>query len=135
MQLAGGHGGTFMDNSTVSVVLGQLRTVLAAVGGLLVMRGFLSDETLNQIIGVVVIIVPAVWSAWDKIQSERASKAREVVALNAGIQVADATVGKTNPVSAAAAPAVLEAVATYAPLPVAQSITTASSLGKGVAKP
>lgn len=109
-----------MNDATMNVLLGQLRTVLAAIGGLLVARGMITADGLNEIIGAVVICVPAIWSAWQKIQDERAAKAREVIAVNAGIAHADATAGVTPTASAATAPQIIAAAAAAPAPPIAE---------------
>ena len=57
-----------MNEQAMMVLLGQIRTILAAIGGVMVARGLVSDDLVNSIIGAIVIIVPAVWSAWEKIK-------------------------------------------------------------------
>src|SRR5450759_4753267 len=97
-----------MDDATKQALFSAFRSILIAAGAALTAKGYLDDATVNSMVGAAMVIAPAIWGIFDKMRSEQATKAREVVALNAGIQVADATPGKTNPVSAAAAPAVLE---------------------------
>jgi hypothetical protein len=109
-----------MNDQTMGVVLGQLRTVLAAIGGLLVARGMVTADGLNEIIGAVVICVPAIWSAWEKIKADQAAAAKAHDALNAGIALANASPVNLAPVSAVDAPAVLAGVAASPPVPVVQ---------------
>src|SRR5450759_813680 len=89
-----------MDDQTQQVLFGQIRTALAAIGGALVTQGIVSSGTVNIVLGIIMAIIPLVWSAWAHIQAERKTKVREVIALNAGVVVADSTVGATPPVSA-----------------------------------
>jgi Na+-transporting methylmalonyl-CoA/oxaloacetate decarboxylase beta subunit len=48
---------------TAEVAWGIVRTVLAAAAGVLVTKGYVSADTLNQIIGAVGVIFVGVWSA------------------------------------------------------------------------
>ncbi len=70
------------------VLMGQIRTVLATVGGGLVAHGYINDSTLNLWIGIVMALVPVVWSAYSKFNAEKKTAVREVAAVNAGVAVA-----------------------------------------------
>jgi len=113
-----------MDPTTQAVLLGQLRTALASIGGALVMQGYVSSTTMNLALGIVMALVPLVWSAWVHIQAERATKSREAVALNVGIVLADKTAGPTAPVPPEQAAKIIEAVAPTLPVPPVESSTT-----------
>lgn len=52
---------------------GIARALLAAIGGILVTRGFIDAETLNTVIGALVTLGVAAWSVWSK-RSEAAKK-------------------------------------------------------------
>jgi len=57
------------------------------------------------------------WSAWAHFQTEKKTKARESVAVNVGIAVADRTSGLTPAVAPVNAPAVIEAFTPVVPEP------------------
>ncbi len=78
------------------VLMGQIRTILATVGGGLVAHGYINDSTLNLVIGVIMSLIPPVWSAYSKFNAEKKVQVREVAAVNAGVAVAaTGTVGPT----------------------------------------
>lgn len=123
-----------MNEETKQAILSALRSILIAAGSALTAKGYIDDLTVSSVVGATMVIIPAIWGVLNKINAEKAAKEREVVALNAGIVIADATVGKTNPVSSASTPAVLEAVAATTPTPAASPFVTVTR-GKGIAKP
>ena len=43
-------------------IIGIIRAVLAAGGGLLVQRGYVAQQTLTTIVGAVITLVAAAWS-------------------------------------------------------------------------
>ena len=99
-----------MDNATLQALLSATRSVLIAIGAALVARGYLSNENANEITGGLLVIVPLLWGIAQKFWSERGAKTREVIAVNSGILVADATIGRTTPVAPAQVPQLLEAI-------------------------
>jgi hypothetical protein len=104
------------DPSTKSV-LTAIQALLMAVGGALVNRGYTDNETVKEIVGAFMVLLPAMWAAIDHYRAEEATKAREAVAVNVGIAVADRTPGVTSPVPADKAPAVIEAFRPVVPAP------------------
>lgn len=68
-----------MDNA---VILGILRTVLAAAGGILVTKGYLDDATLQQVVGAVIAIIAAVWSVISKKSAAKTVATAAVTGLN-----------------------------------------------------
>jgi hypothetical protein len=100
-----------MDDVTKQALLSALRSILAVVGGSLVAHGVINEGAFNEILGAVMVIIPIAWGIVDKYLSEKKTKAREVVAVNAGIAVvATGEVGAT--VRPADAP---EIIKTFAP--------------------
>jgi hypothetical protein len=96
---------TAAAESTLSLV----RSTLIAVGGVLVAQGWVSAEVVQQIVGAALILIPAAWGYWQKIQADRAAAAQAALALNVGAALADVTTGKTPPIPAAKAPEVIKA--------------------------
>jgi hypothetical protein len=84
-----------MDPVTQAALRSLLRTLLAAGGAWLVTHNYFDRGSADQIIGALMIIVPAAWGALDKRWTEQKAKNRELVAMNAGIVVADHTEGTT----------------------------------------
>ena len=96
-----------MDQATKDAVLSAVRSLLIVLGSGLVAKGYLSDGVMQQVIGAVMVLLPAAWGIWDKYEAATAAKARDVVAVNAGIALADSTIGATPKVTAFDAPAII----------------------------
>lgn len=60
-----------------AVIGGIVRTVLVSAGSILVTKGYVDDETLNQIVGALIVLGMGVWSV---IQKKGAAKKVEVAA-------------------------------------------------------
>lgn len=90
-----------MDDVAKQALLSAIRTLLAAAGAWMATHKYIDADSVNEIIGALMIAIPILWGVWDKYQAERKTKAREVIAVNAGVAVADSTVGATPPVSPA----------------------------------
>jgi hypothetical protein len=116
-----------MDETQKQAALSAVRTLLGVVGGYFVGKGFATEETVAQVIGAIMALVPLGWGMWNAKRSEEKTKEREAVAVNVGIAVADRTHGVTPPVSVEKAPAVIEAFA-----PVAGVSTNDGSTGMKV---
>lgn len=99
-----------MDNATLQALLSAVRSVLIAIGATLVARGYLTNENANEITGGLLVIVPLLWGIAQKFWSERQTKTREVIAVNSGIVVADATVGQTPSVAPVDVPTLLDVI-------------------------
>lgn len=63
-----------MDSTQVG---GIVRTILVGAGGFLVGKGWIDSETLNQLVGALIVLGGGVWSI---IQKKSASKKLEVAA-------------------------------------------------------
>lgn len=98
------------DDAATQSVFGLIRTALAGLGGLVANRGWIDADTMNMVVGAVMVIIPAAWSVWQKYESSRKTAVAETVALNAGIKLADQTVGPTPAVPQAAVKEVIAAV-------------------------
>lgn len=96
-----------MDETQKQAVLSAVRTLLGVAGGYLVGKGLVTEEVMAQVIGAVMALVPLAWGMWNAKRSEEKTKAREVVAVNVGIAVADSTAGPTPPVSKEETPHVI----------------------------
>lgn len=56
----------------MELVLGVARALLAAVGGYVVNKGIADQETVDAIIGALLVIVTGGWSVWSKIKTKKA---------------------------------------------------------------
>lgn len=54
-----------------SVIGGIVRTVLATVGGTFVAKGYVDADTLNQIIGAVIVLGTGAWSVFQKVRAKK----------------------------------------------------------------
>lgn len=106
-----------MDDVTKQTILSGVRSILIAVGTILATKGIIDEGQWSTIVGALMAVIPAAWGIHDKIQSERKTKAREAVAVNVGITVADRTQGPTPLVPAASTQAVIAHVAPAVPTP------------------
>lgn len=97
-----------MNEASKQAFFSALRTLAGAVGGYFVGKGYMDEATAAALGVVVMIIAPLVWGMLEKFQSEGKAAAREVTAMNVGIAIADATPGKTPPVTAEEVPQVLK---------------------------
>lgn len=84
---------------------GIIRAVLAAIGGILVGKGYLSADVLNDIIGALVVLATAAWSIFHK-QAQ-----------------ADATTAKVASASIVTGTAPVLAMPTLTPIPAAPAVT------------
>ena len=53
---------------TAEQIGGIARTILAALGGVLVSRGYIDNATMMAVVGALVTIGTAGWSVWSKRQ-------------------------------------------------------------------
>lgn len=97
-----------MDSATLQALLSVLRGMLIATGAV---SSYLSDELVTEITSALLVLLPLMWGAWNGFSAERKAKAREVVAVNVGIAVADATPGPTLAVPAVLVPSLLQTIA------------------------
>lgn len=105
-----------MNDARNQAVLSAVRTLLAAAGGWMATHDYIDADTMNEIVGAIMILIPLAWGIWSKYRAERDTKAREAVAVNVGIAVADRTAGVTPAVPAADTQAVIKAFTPVAPV-------------------
>jgi hypothetical protein len=97
--------------ANLQAVLSFLRSMLIVAGTWFTARGYVSESNATEIIGAIAVMLPVAWGAWQKFFSEAKTKAREVVAITAGIVIADSTVGKTPTIAPVDVPAAIKAIA------------------------
>ena len=52
---------------------GIVRAILAALGGVLVTKGYIDNATMLAIVGALVTIITAAWSVWQKKNAKAAA--------------------------------------------------------------
>lgn len=104
-----------MDEASKNAVLSAVRSLLLAVGSILVTRGFLSDGEMQQLVGACMVVLPVIWGMYDKFHAEEKAKAREVVALNTGIALSNRDPNPTPPAAAHEVPALIAQASPAAP--------------------
>ena len=57
---------------TMDMVMGILRAILAAGGGLLVNKGWMDEGSVETITGAIIVIVTGVWSCISKAKANKA---------------------------------------------------------------
>ncbi|HSW83518.1 MAG TPA: hypothetical protein VLH12_08590 [Usitatibacter sp.] len=115
-----------MNDAHAETVLTALRALLIAFGGQLVSRGYTDNNTVNEVVGSLMVLIPAAWAAAAHYRAEAKAQAREAVAVNVGIVKADSTVGPTPLVSPTNTQAV---IAQYKPLVTASEVLNDSQKG------
>lgn len=53
-----------VPTATREVSLTALRYILTAVGAMLVSRGWFSEEEVNQIVGIALLVIPTAYGMW-----------------------------------------------------------------------
>jgi hypothetical protein len=86
-----------MNEASKQALLSAVRSLLVIFGSVLSAKGYTDDQTVQAVIGAVMVVITTLWGVVDKYTAEKATKTREVVAVNAGIAIADATPGPTPP--------------------------------------
>lgn len=51
--------------------LSVLRSVLIAVGGIAVAKGYISNTGLEQVVGALIVVITAAWGAADKLKGPK----------------------------------------------------------------
>jgi hypothetical protein len=77
--------GLAMNDAGTQAALSALRTILAYVAGYFTARGMLPTDQANELVGALMVLMPLGWGAWQKVSAEREAKARETVAVRAGV--------------------------------------------------
>ena len=55
----------------MDMIMGIVRAILAAGGGLMVSKGWTDEGTVETVVGSVMVIATAIWSAVQKAQSHK----------------------------------------------------------------
>ena len=104
-----------MKEADKQALFSALRTVLLLAGMHMVTRGWFDAASVNEAVGAIMIIVPAVWGMWDKYQSEHRANEREVIAANAGIAMSNADPLATPPVQPSEVAGIIKAFGPASP--------------------
>ena len=100
-----------MTDATIQALLSVLRSLLIVGGSWLTANNYVSGGNVEQLIGAICVLAPLLWGVWEKYSAERKAKAREVIALTAGLVIADATAGKTQTIAPVDVPDAIKAIA------------------------
>lgn len=63
------------DSIIAKIILGWIRHMVGMAGAVMVSHGYLSADQGQQFAGAVMVIVPLLFSAWDKFQAQQAKNA------------------------------------------------------------
>lgn len=74
-----------MDSGTNQAIWSAVRSILVTAGGIIAAKGYTDTATVNEIIGALMVLIPAIYGVWQKYQSERLTKDREATAVQAGV--------------------------------------------------
>lgn len=66
-----------------TIVCGIIRALLASAGGAVTTSGFMDEDTANQVIGAIMVIVAAIWSAIEKWRGKAIPSTAALVILGA----------------------------------------------------
>lgn len=61
-----------MDEAQKQALFSAIRSVLVAVGGVVTAKGYADDALVQGVIGVVMMILPAIWGVWAGWKKEKA---------------------------------------------------------------
>lgn len=96
-----------MDEATKQAVLSAVRSLLIVAGGSLATHGYITEGSINEVVGAIMVLLPLIWGIVNKYTAEKKAAVREVTAVNAGIAAgATGQVGAT--IRPADAPAIIE---------------------------
>jgi len=70
-----------MSEQMKQAIFSSLRSILIAVGSLLTTMGWVDDQTVQSVVGVVMVALPLIWGVYDKFAAERRTQAREAIAV------------------------------------------------------
>jgi hypothetical protein len=96
-----------MTNPTILALISVIRAMLVATGAV---RGFMSDDLLTEFIGGLMVLIPVLWAIAEQYYLDIKAKHREVIAITAGIVIADNTVGPTPTIAPIDVPATIAAI-------------------------
>lgn len=78
------------DQASQAAILSAVRTLLSAIGGtLLVARGITDQQTLQDIIGAIMVLAPTIWGVVNKFRAEHKIQIRTTEAVNVGVMAAN----------------------------------------------
>lgn len=121
-----------MDQGTQQGIWSAIRSLLMVAGMWLATHKYIDAAGVNEIVGALMVLLPAGYGVWQKQQAEKDAKAREAKALNVGIAVADATPGKTAAIAPENAPKIIAAVPPAVPAPTHTDILATVAAVTGV---
>lgn len=51
-----------------AMIFSIVRSVLIAVGGVFVAKGYIDNDTLQQVVSAIVVVASAAWGAFEKVK-------------------------------------------------------------------
>jgi hypothetical protein len=84
-----------MDTTIKDGIWSAIRSTLIALGGWLTAKGWIDNETLNALVGALMIALPALVGVLQKVSAER--KARQLLAVAVQTGVTAVKVGAVDP--------------------------------------
>jgi hypothetical protein len=67
---------------SIDQILGIVRSILVAIGGFLVGKGYISSDTVNWVVGGVLTLGPAIWSWVSNRPAAIAASAQKIDGVN-----------------------------------------------------
>lgn len=71
---------------TSAAIWSAVRTLLGALGGYLVGRGLIDQQTMQDVLGAGMVLLPLAWGVVNKLRAEGKVQVREAIAVQAGVQ-------------------------------------------------
>ncbi len=96
-----------MNEAQKQATLSAIRSALISIGSILSANGYVTDQTVQLVVGLLMTVGPILWGIAAGFLKEKSTETREVVALNAGIAVANASTVNVPPVHPIDAQAVI----------------------------
>lgn len=82
-----------MDDATKAAMLSALRGALISLGTVLAAHGLIgpndkvTPENWQFLVGAIITLAPIAWGWWDKIKAAKTTKEKEIIAVQAGINL------------------------------------------------
>jgi flagellar motor component MotA len=80
-----------------AMILSLVRQVLFVMGGVLVSRGYVDEETLNEVIGAIIIIGSSAWALWTRTRTGQIVNTAAVLDKDEQIVLRDPNEARTMP--------------------------------------
>lgn len=81
----------------LSSILSILRYVFGTGLAYAVGRGWIPQEFATEVLAFAMLLVPAIWSVWEKYQTEKKARIRETIGVQAGVAASQQTLIAEQP--------------------------------------